>query len=116
MRSRYAYAAATSATGGTRFGITIARANCRVVNGRTAASITPSRKWTCQSSGRRKVIGLLFSGMCAPQTPFPWHALVRRIVTSDFSSTLAQRVLILVPQGYSQNLYHLPREGDRIQT
>jgi hypothetical protein len=25
-------------------------------------------------------------------------------------------VLILVTQGYSQNLYRLPREGDRIQT
>src|ERR1043165_5592094 len=41
--------------GGTRFGITIARANCRAVQGATASSIAPSRRCTCQSSGRRMV-------------------------------------------------------------
>src|SRR5204862_2849263 len=56
MRSRYPRAAATSVTGGTRFGMTIARANWRAVHGNTACSIAPSRKWTCQSSGRRIVI------------------------------------------------------------
>src|SRR5207248_4765803 len=56
MRSRYPRAAATSVTGGTRFGMTIARANWRAVRGNTACSIAPSRKWTCQSSGRRIVI------------------------------------------------------------
>ena len=43
-------------TGGTRLGITIARANCRAVWATTAFSISPSRKWTCQSSGRRMVM------------------------------------------------------------
>src|SRR5207248_5294812 len=56
MRSRYPRAAATSVTGGTRFGMTIARANWRAVHGNTVRSIAPSRKWTCQSSGRRIVI------------------------------------------------------------
>src|SRR2546429_3603013 len=56
MRSRYPRAAATSVTGGTRLGMTIARANWRAVHGNTACSIAPSRKWTCQSSGRRIVI------------------------------------------------------------
>src|SRR5438552_12396575 len=36
--------------------MTIARANWRAVHGNTACSIAPSRKWTCQSSGRRIVI------------------------------------------------------------
>src|SRR5438045_6543655 len=36
--------------------MTIARANRRRVHGNTACSIAPSRKWTCQSSGRRIVI------------------------------------------------------------
>src|SRR3954468_13648505 len=40
-------------TGGTRFGITIARANWRALYAATAASMAPSRRWTCQSSGRR---------------------------------------------------------------
>src|SRR4051812_47239100 len=40
-------------TGGTRFGITIARPNWRALCPATAASIAPSRRWTCQSSGRR---------------------------------------------------------------
>src|SRR5712692_6821612 len=44
-----------SMTGGTRLGMTIARANWRAVQGATARSIAPSRKWTCQSSGRRSV-------------------------------------------------------------
>src|SRR5580765_1380462 len=39
--------------GGTRFGMTIARPNCRALWPATAASIAPSRRWTCQSSGRR---------------------------------------------------------------
>src|SRR5207302_3364524 len=36
--------------------MTIARANWRAVHGKTVRSIAPSRKWTCQSSGRRIVI------------------------------------------------------------
>ena len=36
-------------------GITIARANWRAVWGSTPAITAPSRKWTCQSSGRRMV-------------------------------------------------------------
>ena len=52
MRSRYARAASTVATGGLRFGITIARANCRAVNATTLSSAAPSRRWRCQSSGR----------------------------------------------------------------
>ena len=42
-------------TGGDRLGITIARANCAAVWRATPRSIAPSRKWTCQSSGRRMV-------------------------------------------------------------
>src|SRR6185312_3128730 len=38
-------------TGGTRFGMTMARRNCCAVNGATDFSTSPSRKWTCQSSG-----------------------------------------------------------------
>src|SRR5262245_5876982 len=52
MRSRYARAASTVATGGLRLGITIARANCRAVNATTLSSAAPSRRWRCQSSGR----------------------------------------------------------------
>src|SRR5215472_13791063 len=36
--------------------MTMARANCRAVQGSTAAIIAPSRRWTCQSSGRRMVM------------------------------------------------------------
>src|SRR5580765_7206244 len=36
--------------------MTTARANWRAVEGSTARSIGPSRKCTCQSSGRRRVI------------------------------------------------------------
>src|SRR5688572_14085713 len=53
MRSRYAAAMATVVTGGFRFGMMIARANCRTLNGRTLASWAPSRTCRCQSSGRR---------------------------------------------------------------
>ena len=35
--------------------MTMARANWRAVNGATVASIAPSRRWTCQSSGRGRV-------------------------------------------------------------
>ena len=49
------FVAATVVTGGFRFGITIARANCRAVQGATASSMSPSRRCTCQSSGRRIV-------------------------------------------------------------
>src|ERR1044071_4840108 len=45
-----------SVTGGTRLGITMARGDCRAVHGHTVRSIVPSRKCTCQSSGRRIVI------------------------------------------------------------
>jgi hypothetical protein len=55
MRWRYAAAAATVVTGGARLGMTMARANWRAVNSATASSIAPSRRWTCQSSGRRMV-------------------------------------------------------------
>ncbi|GEM92439.1 hypothetical protein RSP03_15060 [Cereibacter sphaeroides] len=33
----------------------MARAKCRVVSGSTPSSIAPSRRWRCQSSGRRRV-------------------------------------------------------------
>src|SRR3546814_4881426 len=56
IRSRWAAALAMSGTGGGRFGITIARANWRAVHGSTSRSIAPSRRWTCQSSGRAIVI------------------------------------------------------------
>src|SRR3569623_3182816 len=36
--------------------MTIARANCRAVWCATASSMAPSRRWTCQSSGRRMVM------------------------------------------------------------
>src|ERR1700682_1282447 len=38
--------------GGFRFGITIARANCRAVAPTTEAMSSPSRRCACQSSGR----------------------------------------------------------------
>ena len=43
---------ATVVTGGFRFGITIARANWRAVCAATSARPMPSRRCTCQSSGR----------------------------------------------------------------
>src|SRR5215831_12644599 len=55
MRSRYAAAAATVVTGGLRFGMMIARANCFAVKGSTELSAAPSRTCKCQSSGRRNV-------------------------------------------------------------
>ena len=44
MRSRYPAASADVTTGGTRFGMIIARAKCVAVEGRTACSILPSRR------------------------------------------------------------------------
>src|SRR5258706_4796800 len=52
MRSRYAFAFFTSTTGGSRFGITMARANSRAVAPTTSAIAFPSRRCACQSSGR----------------------------------------------------------------
>src|SRR5882672_9314607 len=46
--------------------MTIARANGRAVKGSTVRSIAPSRKCTCQSSGRRIVIVSGLSAMFAP--------------------------------------------------
>ena len=43
IRARYARASSVVVTGGWRFGITIARANCRAVSGNTAASDSSSR-------------------------------------------------------------------------
>ena len=43
-------------TGGTRLGMMTARANWRAVCTAQACSMAPSRRWTCQSSGRRIVI------------------------------------------------------------
>ncbi len=42
-------------TGGLRFGMMIARPNWRAVCGSTAASMAPSRRCRCQSSGRESV-------------------------------------------------------------
>src|SRR3569623_1886268 len=63
MRAREAAAIALGGTGGERFGMTIARANCRAGWCATASSMAPSRRWTCQSSGRRIVRR---SGMAIP--------------------------------------------------
>src|SRR5438552_17419133 len=52
MRLRYAFAFLTSTTGGFRFGITMARANCRAVAPAMEAIASPSRRCACQSSGR----------------------------------------------------------------
>ena len=84
--------------------MTIARANCRAVYGATARSISPSRKCTCQSSGRRMVSvcdatpGSLTEGMAA--TTLTDRALVRLsgedvrdflqgLVTNDVAGELA---------------------------
>src|SRR5215469_6247463 len=54
-RSRYATASAVVTTGGTRFGIRMARPKFLAVNGNTALSMAPSRTCRCQSSGLRMV-------------------------------------------------------------
>lgn len=61
---RYASAIATVVTGGRRFGMMIARANCRALCGNTDWSASPSRRCRCQSSGR--VIVILF--VCMART------------------------------------------------
>src|SRR5579883_2339282 len=67
-------------TGGTRLGMTMARAKRRAVNGSTAFITALSRRWTCQSSGRLivKLCSLairLFSPQIAGETsPFPCGA------------------------------------------
>ncbi|GGA12732.1 hypothetical protein GCM10017554_06010 [Acinetobacter modestus] len=43
-------------TGGTKFGIQIARANCFARSGTVRFKANPSRKWACQSSGCKSVI------------------------------------------------------------
>src|ERR1700733_7692229 len=53
IRARYSSAAAVVLTGGTRLGITTARAKRAALNGSTARSSPPSRRCRCQSSGRR---------------------------------------------------------------
>src|SRR5947209_6993670 len=55
MRSRYSRASAAVVTGGLRFGMTIARANCATLCGSTLFSASPSRRCRCQSSGRARV-------------------------------------------------------------
>jgi hypothetical protein len=55
-RLRYASASFTFTTGGSRFGMMIARPKCRAVKGSDAFSIAPSRTCRCQSSGLRRVI------------------------------------------------------------
>ena len=56
MRFRYCSASFTVHTGGNRLGMMIARPKRRVVYGRTAFSIAPSRTCRCQSSGLRMVM------------------------------------------------------------
>ena len=53
--SRYISASAVVTTGGTRLGMMMARPKWRALSGRTAASIAPSRRCRCQSSGLRIV-------------------------------------------------------------
>src|SRR5215469_16832755 len=60
-RSRYAAASAVVRTGGTRFGIKIARPKFLAVNGKTALSISPSRTCRCQSSGLRIVMRVVIA-------------------------------------------------------
>ena len=55
MRSRYAAAASTVVTGGTRLGIAIARRNCALHACTVSASTGSSRKWWWKSSGVRMV-------------------------------------------------------------
>jgi hypothetical protein len=55
IRWRYACASAVVVIGGFRLGITMARPNCAAVNAATEARAGPSRRCTCQSSGRRRV-------------------------------------------------------------
>lgn len=55
IRSRYAKASSTVLTGGTRFGMQIARANCFAKSGTVRFRAKPSRKCACQSSGCKSV-------------------------------------------------------------
>src|SRR6185295_4045402 len=55
-RLRYASASFTFTTGGSRFGMMMARPKWLAVNGSDAFSIAPSRTCRCQSSGLRRVI------------------------------------------------------------
>src|ERR1051325_12001733 len=55
-RLRYASASFTFTTGGSRFGMMMARPKWLAVNGSDAFSIAPPRPCRCQSSGLRRVI------------------------------------------------------------
>src|SRR6185312_8341602 len=63
IRLRYSKACFAVVTGGTRFGITMARAKHAAVKLTTDFRMSPSRKWTCQSSGRR-MVSVFTSGSC----------------------------------------------------
>src|SRR5688572_5451039 len=69
--------------------MTIARANCRAVAPATASSIAPSRKWTCQSSGRRRV--RLLGSVIGPRLGF---RSARPYQGSMPATTLTDRALI----------------------
>ena len=56
--------------------MTMARAKWRAVSGRTAFSMSPSRKWTCQSSGRR-MVRVSVMGFRISATAFPTPAARR---------------------------------------
>src|SRR5271169_748715 len=76
IRSRYAAAAATVVTGGSRLGMTTARPNTRAVAPTTERIGSPSRKWRCQSSGR--VIVSVVTVIWSPRYRCDytgWHAL-----------------------------------------
>src|SRR5205823_4465862 len=75
--------------------MTMARANWRAVHGNTARSIMPSRKWTCQSSGRRIVI---VSGATIGVTLVGTFLNKARIETDD-SDALAVDLLDLLLEG-----------------
>ena len=118
MRSRYARAAAMLLTGGTKFGITIARANCRAVNGSTLARISLSRRCTCQSSGRRSAIVSMPATILSPRKTHFVPQPCKRTVTPDLNSTLVERVLFLAPARLFQNLHRSPweeRSGTKIR-
>src|SRR5438552_5270991 len=65
IRSRYADAAATVVTGGVRLGMTTARLNTLAVAPTTERMRSPSRRCTCQSSGRVIVsVGAVIGRAC----------------------------------------------------
>src|SRR5436305_544982 len=73
--------------------MTIARPNCRAVHGNTARSIAPSRKWTCQSCGRRivgvSVIVDRLRASFAPQLPGGGDGIRREPVAENLVHGIA---------------------------